>query len=137
MAIKYRGLRNWRFQLAEDYEILTKIDGYEHEAKYFSIDKQGLVTIRSGYCWDGPSGPVFKTPATLRPALVHDVFYQLIRRGVVPISERKAVDDLFYRLCLDAGMSRFRAWYFYKAVRWFGNAAATDDEPYPSIKHAP
>lgn len=137
MPIRYRGLRNWRYQLVEPHEVVTPIAGHEYHDPYFSIDRCGTLVAHRGYCWDGPSGPVLHSRTTLRPSLVHDVFYQLIRLGVVPIERRKEVDDLFRRHLLGAGMGSFRAWYFYRAVRMFGGSAASADEPPPEVLTAP
>ena len=80
--------------------------------------------IEAGYAWDGASGPTVDTKATMYPALIHDALYQLIRLGILPPGSRKEADKLFRRLLKEYGMTFFRRWYFYQAVRWFGAASA-------------
>ena len=82
------------------------------------------LRIKSGYAWDGASGPTVDTQATMFPALVHDALYQLIRLGILPQGSRKEADKLFRRLLKAGGMTFFRRWYFYRAVRWFGASSA-------------
>jgi len=90
-----------------------------------SLSKNGLLRIRCGYCWDGPSGPTIDTKNFMRGSLLHDALYQLIREGYLAEDEwRKYSDDLLREICLEDGMSRLRAWYVYKSVRWFGGASA-------------
>ena len=64
------------------------------------------------------------TKATMYAALVHDALYQLIRLGILPKGSRKEADKLFRRLLKEDGMTFFRRWYFYRAVRWFGASSA-------------
>jgi hypothetical protein len=135
--IKYQSLRNWKYRLVEPYTAVTPVRGFEHAAEFFTLLETGTLSVKAGYCWDGPSGPTWDSPESLRPSLVHDVFYQLLRMGVLYSSKRKVVDDFFHFQLLDAGMGRIRAWYFWKAVRAFGWIAASADEPYPAVRSAP
>jgi len=60
----------------------------------------------------------------MRASVAHDAIYQLIRDKWLPTSkwqENKAIaDTLFYHILLEDGMCRFRAKYYYLAVKWFG-----------------
>ena len=121
----------------ETYELETPVFGSYLRTAFCDLRSNGLLTIREGYCWDGPSGPTWDSPAAMRPSLVHDVFYQMIRLGAVPMSTRATIDDFFHKQLLDAGMGRFRAWYYWKAVRMFGKRAASGEESIKQIKCAP
>lgn len=135
--ISYRELRNWKYQLMSRYKVLTPIRTFEHTGKFFSLHESGKLVVEVGYCWDGPSGPTWDSPNSLRPSLVHDVFYQLLRMEVLPQVERDNVDSFLHFQLKEAGMGRFRAWYFWKAVRLFGwKAAAVSKESSP-VKQAP
>ena len=120
--IKYR--EGYKYQLAEDYSIITDITGYYVRNQFIHLEENGKLTILSGYAWDGPSGPTIDTKNSMRGSLVHDVLYQLIRSNLLTMVERGKVDLLFKRILLEDGMSNFRASYFYDAVNLFGKEFA-------------
>jgi Protein of unknown function (DUF1353) len=121
--IRYRSLRRYKYQLVGDVDCIIGIE------KMFItpyIESNGVVlTIKTGYAWDGPSGPTIDTKTFMRGSLVHDVLYQLIRLEILPSSARKQADQVLREICIADGMSRFRAWYIYRAVRTFGGSSAT------------
>lgn len=93
------------------------------------------LTIQPGYAWDGPSGPTVDTPDFMRGSLVHDVFYQMLRDGLLPAQIevkgittdlREFADYELWRICREDGMGRVRAWYVHQAVRRFGPRAIVD-----------
>jgi hypothetical protein len=57
----------------------------------------------------------------MRAGLFHDALYQLMRENKLKRCEtnRKRADKLFHEILLTDGMVRFRAWYYYQAVRQF------------------
>ena len=136
--ICYRDIQRYKYRLLEDYHLDTR----EHDISFSIADdittpfidfaKDGRLTIRKDYAWDGPSGPTVDTSSFMRGALVHDAFYQLLREGQVAPDQRKSADDLMKKLCRQDGMSRFRAWYTHRAVRRFAEFAAR-----PSTRKAP
>lgn len=88
---------------------------------YIKLDKFGILQINSGYCWDGASGGITIQDFTNRRAsLVHDALYQLIREKHLDIDKRAVADKIFYETLLQDGMNKFRAWYYYQAVKVFG-----------------
>ena len=121
-CIKYR--QGFKYQLAQEFTCATQI--YDHEASngYYTLTKQGQLTINAGYAWDGPSGPTVDTPAFMRGALVHDCLYQMIRDGKLPESARKRADEILYEFCRLDGMGWVRAQYVYRAVRMFGKSSS-------------
>ena len=92
--------------------------------QFISLDETGYLEISAGYAWDGPSGPAIDTPNSMRASLVHDALYQLMRMGLLDRKYRHAADREFRRICIEDGMSKFRAWYFYKGVDIFAAKAA-------------
>lgn len=121
--IHYR--KGYKYQLAEEYVIETGIRPYDNVlTQFISLDTEGQLTIRSGYCWDGPSGPTADTPSSMRGSLVHDALYQLIRNVALPRSARDAADELLYRICVEDGMWKWRAWMWRRAVKKFAAGAA-------------
>ena len=123
--IKYRA--GYKYQLAEDYKIQTGIIGYSVETDYIKLHLSGMLVIKSGYAWDGASGPALDTKDIMRGSLVHDALYELMRKGFLPTSERKVVDKEFERICLQDGMSEFRVRYVCDAVRAFGSKHANPE----------
>jgi len=123
--MKYRG--GYKYQLAED--IIIPIGwGVNGDINTQFIDLiDGALIIRSGYAWDGPSGPTIDTKTFMRGSLAHDALYQLIRQGYLSDNYRKSADDALRDICLKDSMNRLRAWWVYKAVRIFGSKAT--DKP--------
>ena len=87
--ITYRSIRGYKYQLVHDYVCETGIDlsiGVASPGGYITIDRSGSMTIRSGYAWDGASGPTWDSPSTMRGSLVHDCWYQLFREGTLSVA---------------------------------------------------
>ncbi len=124
----YRKIDKYKYQLINDYLIDIPIYGGDSGlaivTPYIQLDVDGNLWIRKGYCWDGPSGPTLDTLNFMRGSLIHDALYQLIRVGKLDPAGRWDADELLRVICLQDGMSRFRAWYVYKSVRAFGAKAA-------------
>lgn len=82
----------------------------------------GQMGIANGYAWDGASTGLPWTPRKwLRPSLLHDAPYQLIREGKLPMELRADVDLAFYHNLRENGVSFVVATVAYWAVRLFGN----------------
>ena len=122
--MKYRKLKGYKYQLVtQEVKVLPwHFGGVCIEEKYFTIRCQ-VLTIKTGYAWDGASGPAIDTPSFMRASLVHDVLYQCMRQGRISRELRWQADALLRQMCLDAGMSRLRAWYVWKCVKMFGKSA--------------
>jgi hypothetical protein len=128
-SIKY--ISGYKYQLSETYTIQTGITPEEdYSGRFITFSKSGVLTIKEGYAWDGPSGPTFDTKNFMRGSLVHDALYQAIRLGVLSRSQRPYVDKLLRKICLEDGMSSIRSWWVFKGVSWFA-----DDAAFPSAEH--
>ena len=126
MSIKYRG--GYKYQLAEDYAVYVNIHPETHiRTPYIDLTKSGVLTIRRGYAWDGPSGPTFDTKNFMRGALVHDALYQLLRWGLLAASNRIEADLELKSICLEDGMWRLRARWVYRGVRLGGGPSASPE----------
>lgn len=134
--IKYR--EGYKYQLAESYALQLAIALLaDIITDYITLTKDGLLTIFAGYAWDGCSGPTYDDKTNMRGGLVHDALYQLMRLGLLPESYREYADRTLKELCLEDGMCRLRAWYYFEGVDHFAAfAARKGSEPYP-IKTAP
>lgn len=134
--IKYRS--GYKHQLAEEYH--TQVSIYPKKAvelEYLVLTIKGELIVRSGYAWDGASGPARDTSTVMRGSLVHDALYQIFRLGLLdPDLYRRQADKELRRICREDGMSRFRAWYVFRAVRRMAGKAA-DPRNQKKIKTAP
>ncbi|EOW7151096.1 DUF1353 domain-containing protein, partial [Vibrio parahaemolyticus] len=123
--IEYRS--DYKYQLADDYEIsIAILPKSEIRTEFIDLDTSGNLLVKSGYAWDGPSGPVIDTEENMRASLIHDALYQLMRYELLSTrTHRKAADQLFKDICVEDGVSNFRATAYYKALCKFGRPAAS------------
>lgn len=135
--VVYRDVRGWKYIVEKDIAYQTSIKGYSRTIEYKGkvlarLLADGMLFVYPDYAWDGPSGPTMDTPDWMDASLVHDIFYQLMRSKQIPNDKdrkarekvRKKADQLMRKMLLEAGMSRFRAWYSYQGVRLFAAWAA-------------
>ncbi len=121
-SIKYRN--GYKYQLSEDYtKEIGFLIGLQCDLEFLSISN-GRLKIKSGYAWDGASGPGIDTYSFMRGSLVHDALYQLIRNGCIPYYCRDKADRLMMNMCKEDGMSSLRSWIVYKGVSIFGSSSA-------------
>ena len=126
----YRKLAKYKYQLMDEYIIQIDIKPIQNiEFKFLSLSSEGVLTIRKSYAWDGPSGPTIDTRNFMRGSLVHDALYQLMRLSALDYKvHRKRADEILKEICLEDGMSSFRAWYVYQAVHLFAKRGACPRE---------
>lgn len=123
--IKYRPIKKYKYQLMDDYRInIDWLQGYYHKTRFLTLRTNGDLKIKSGYCWDGPSGPTIDTKNFMRGSLVHDVLYQLIRMYLIPKEYRDKSDRTIQSICIQDGMSKIRAWWVYYGLKLFGGFSA-------------
>ena len=126
--INYKKRRMYKYNLHSDHSYETKfIVENPKDLGLLKISTHGTLSIKNGYSWDGPSGPTIDSKNFMQGSLVHDALYQLIREGVLPMTQRKRADEIMREICLEDGMSKFRAWYLYRGVRRFGASSAKPD----------
>jgi hypothetical protein len=122
--IKYK--KGYKYQLQEDYCINIPIYPEKNIIiPLIILTKEGQLTIKTSYAWDGPSGPALDTKTFMRPSLVHDSLYQFMRLKLLPYKLRKDIDKLLITHCKKDGMSWLRQQYVYLAVRFSGKDSAT------------
>ncbi len=127
--IFYKKRRLYKYTLYTEYQHQTELRVAQPIAipPVIVLDPNGLLTIKKGYAWDGPSGPTIDTPNFMRGSLVHDVLYQLMREELIPQEHREYADKLLHQICLEDGMSALRAWVVYQGVRLGGASSAAPD----------
>ena len=120
----------YKYQLKRAVSIQTELqpDGDKAIGDFVKLGADGLLELRNGYAWDGPSGPTIDTKTFMRGSLVHDALYQLMRAGVLDAEQwRKPADKELKRLCGIDGMNPLRAAWVYLAVQWFARKAASEE----------
>lgn len=98
------------------------------DTEWIHLGADGILIARAGYAYDGPSGPTFDTPDSMQGSLAHDMLYQLMGLGLLPLTCKDDADHLLRALCIADGMPCWRADAWYEAVKLFGvRAAETPD----------
>ena len=130
---KLLGYRDgYKYQLADEY--VDQIAVYPEQdinTRFISLTRRGELTIRAGYAWDGASGPTWDTRNCIRGSLLHDCLYQCLREDLLSFNWRKRADEILRDVCRADGMSRFRSWIWYKAVRRAALKSATSEGSRP------
>ena len=126
--IKYRS--GYKYQLAVDYSIQTNVKTrVAVDTKFIQLAKSGRLTVRGGYAWDGPSGPVVDTKRNMRASLVHDALYQLLRqKHLKGKANRDRADKMFEKVCIADGVRKAIARTYYLGLKHGG-------EPYADPKN--
>jgi hypothetical protein len=131
----YRKLRNYKYQLVKPYRLKIGIMDFNIDTRFIKLNPEGELEIANFYAWDGPSGPTIDTADFMRGSLVHDALYQLIRLEEIPYDYKEYADLMLKKICLEDGMSNFRASYVYQAVRLFGGASARPGSEKPDVHY--
>ena len=120
----------YKYQLKKAMSVQTDVKSGADRAigDFVKLSADGLLELKNGYAWDGPSGPSIDTKTFMRGSLVHDALYQLMRAGQLDAGEwRKQADVELRRICREDGMNPLRAAWVFLAVHWFAEKAATQE----------
>lgn len=129
--------RGYKYQVARDYHIKVDVKPYMPIGlDHVQLDTDGNLTVRSGYAWNGASGPTWDTLNSMIGSLVHDVLYQLIRLGLIDAAYKEYADNMLHDLCTADGMYSWRADYWRWAVLKFG-AGSCKPSAEPKMEVAP
>ena len=125
----------YKFKVEENFsiELPFKIPDFEHE---YASSKDGILSVKRGYAWDGASGPIINTRDTLVASLVHDVLYQAMRLNLIKSSKenRKIADKNFFEILKMHGVNSIRRKVWYFAVRLFGKKSTIKIQENDNIK---
>ena len=127
-GITYRKGYKYQLRWTYDHQLRGNLDHIPEDVHtlWLTLTRDGLLTIKGGYAWDGGSGPARDTQNAMRAFLLHDAGYQLTRLGFLKIEIwRPRLDQEFRRILREDKVSRFRAWYLYRGVRIGGKKAAS------------
>lgn len=118
--MKYKS--GYRYKLDEAYLHELPFDVFDASINGWVVIVDHRLAVANGYAWDGASTGLPWTPKKwLRPSLVHDALYQLIREGQLPMERRADADMVFYQLLRENQVNVLLAFPAYLAVRLFGN----------------
>lgn len=106
-----------KYQLVEDYVIDIEFSwAVDIEADLVKLAANGMLTVRTGFAWDGVTGLAFDTRNFMRASLVHDALYHLMRQtGTNPKLHEKA-DELFLNIAKLDGVNPLRARAHYTSL---------------------
>jgi len=134
--IRYRS--GYKYQLATRYSMpITIKPKKEIKTEFITLDTKGKLTIKEGYAWDGPSGPVVDTKENMRASVVHDALYQLMRQKKLSVTAYKdRADKIFKNICIQDGVPKKIASAYYLGLK-LGGKPATDPKNKKKIHRAP
>lgn len=113
--------KHYKYRLLKDVEHNLRIKlNSDISGLNFYLTSDGKLVNKAGYLWDGASGPTIDCEASMRASLVHDTLYVMIHKGLLSYDYKKIADKYFHQILLEDGMNRFRAYYYYLAVKFFG-----------------
>ena len=125
----------YKFKVEENFsiELPFKIPDFVHS--YASL-KDGILSVKRGYAWDGASGPIINTRDTLVASLVHDVLYQAMRLNLIKSSKenRQIADKNFFEILKMNGVNSIRRKVWYLAVRLFGKKSTKSLQDNDKVK---
>lgn len=114
--------KGYKYQTEEDAVFFTGLQTDEQiEHDYISLSTSGVLLIKEGYAWDGPSGPTLDTKNSMRGSLAHDALSQLMRQGLLDTRLRKDIDEYFHKCLIQDKMTPERASVWYWMLRLFGS----------------
>ena len=97
--------------------------GVDYEDDFLAL-AGNVLTIRSGYAWNGASGPTWDSKSSMRGSLIHDALFQLIQLGVLPQNQISLANDELYVICRQDHMNPLRAQIWHMGVDTFGDRYA-------------
>ena len=125
----------YKFKVEENFsiELPFKIPDFEHP---YASSKDGILSVKKGYAWDGASGPIINTRDTLVASLVHNVLYQAMRLNLIKSSKenRKIADKNFFEILKMNGVNSIRRKVWYFAVRLFGKKSTIKIQENDKVK---
>lgn len=121
--MRYRG--GYKYQLAADQRFFVAFRP-QHDIFLARIwlTTDGTLTVREGYAWDGPSGPVLDRKTNMRASLCHDALSQLMRQAELPHRQWRTADGEYSRLLKEDGAWPITVWVDMLGLKIAGGRAA-------------
>ncbi|MHC4266474.1 MAG: DUF1353 domain-containing protein [Planctomycetota bacterium] len=111
---------------------------------FIEVEAGGVLTIKKGYRWDGPSVPSWykkrKYNRLNRATCVHDALYDLMRLGLLPLepnlrNNRTIADCMFFVIAREDGMWLTDANWAYNLIRIGGGIKIRSTRELPPWKY--
>jgi len=120
----------YKYRIDDDYEYRTQLLGFDIDLPFVALGPLGILTLKKGYCWNGASGPTWDTPSCRRGSALHDAGYQLLGAKLLPMNTKGHIDKAWlHDICIEDGMSAFRAGYWLWGVQTFGGGVINRKVP--------
>jgi hypothetical protein len=104
---------------------------------FINLSVAGVMALSQFYSWDGPSGPTFDTPSTMRPSLYHDGTFQLFRLKLLDLKWFSKANDNLREMAIEDGMWKWRANLWHSHIVQKGMRAAATNWKEEKEKSAP
>ena len=134
MLIEIVADKKWKYRLPEDETFI-----FEELTVSSSVDTPYITAVGSvflvkkGYAWDGSSIPLKRIIKFIsfgfwdldryckKASCHHDIFYQLMRLGLMSRLYKDRVDEIYKKECIVDGMSEWEANVRFWCLQKFGN----------------
>lgn len=118
------------YTLKERLSFWSSVTGYEIFTPMVRLQRDGFILLEPDFSWDGATGAP-DIDCVIIPSALHDAFYRLIRKKLLPRSAKSKADMTFYRAIVYntygkplsnwGAIKRYLiADIYYTGVRWFG-----------------
>lgn len=116
----------YKYQLHRTITAQLDIFGFTVFNEFYCLTVDGILSIKQGYAWDGPSGPCPDWKCFMRGSLVHDVLYQMMRMKELPQTCFHPANLEFKKIVLEDSKAwqKPMAQIVYLAVEKFGRKFA-------------
>lgn len=120
--MKYQKIDKYKYRLFQCEKRRTSIKGLSVNTRFINLATDGLMTIRTGYAWNGSNWSI--DWKSLTATLFHDAGYQLMKLGLIGQEHREYFDGLYRDILLEKGLWKIHADFRYTMLRNFGGTSA-------------
>jgi hypothetical protein len=121
--VKYKA--GYKYQLVEDITFPTQFRPCaDIVTEFIILTTLGELTLKAGFCSDGPSGPTIDTPNFIQGSFLHDGLYQLCRWEMLSWKDWRKCDHELARQCALDGMWKIRIQWIMVGLKIAGGASA-------------
>ena len=109
-----------RLLILKDQKIQTQVFGYRVQSGKVKLYQSGLLLLKTGYQWNGASGPTIDTPATIEASAGHDGLTDLLIKKKLPKTELSNINSSLYVLLRKNKVNTLRSTSWLFAVETLG-----------------